>query len=121
MGRTARKLFSLKNHPEPDGDLIAFKRVLELVLDPGNQPVLFHCFGGKHRTGMIAMAIRYLQGGDWVNGKKTFFRGLELNPAQYEYLKYNRLFFRKENIKFIERFTKEDYFSFLKEKYGQYL
>ncbi|MBF0205727.1 MAG: hypothetical protein HQK53_02450 [Oligoflexia bacterium] len=41
--------------------------VLErILLGQVDGPVLFHCKGGIHRTGMAALAIRYLQGNAWI-------------------------------------------------------
>ena len=116
LGHHARKRFSLRKDGI-DGDIEDFYNILNLVLDPANQPVLFHCFGGRHRTGMIALAVRYLQGGWWVNGPTFKRNGLELNPAQFEYYRFNHLFFRKENLDFIERVSKEDRFLNLQQRF----
>ena len=86
---SSRDLFDFKG-PELDGGLESFYRVLELVLNKDNQPVLFHCFGGRHRTGMVALAIRSIQGGWWLSGPTKQRRGLQLNPAEYEYYKFNK-------------------------------
>jgi hypothetical protein len=100
-----------------DGGVDAFLEVMDLVLDPARQPVLFHCLGGLHRTGMIAMALRFIQGGYWVDGPKTRKHGLDLNPAEYEYSKFNPIFFRKNNIKFIRAFRNDPRFIELQERY----
>ena len=55
----ARRIFKLLDNGV-DGGINSFFGVLRIVLNPSNQPVLFHCFGGRHRTGMITLAIRYL-------------------------------------------------------------
>ena len=117
LGSVAKKYFKSSIHAKNSGDMDSFKRVLELALDQSKQPVLIHCFGGKHRTGMVSMAIRYLQGGEWTNGEKKKFLNWDLNPAQYEYTRYNKLLFRKENIEFIEKFSESDYFKEMKERY----
>lgn len=84
------------------GDMDAFYRVLDLVLN-SEQPVLFHCTGGHHRTGMVALAIRYLQGGAWREGKYIGpLRRQYLNKAQYEYYKHNTVQFESRNLDFIE-------------------
>lgn len=120
LGRTARELFE---HYDDgiDGDIENFMNVLNMVLDPTLQPVLFHCHGGRHRTGMIAMVIRYLQDEKWIHGETHRRWGLDLNPAEYEYYKFNRILFRKSNIHFIRKFIKDPRFQELKEKYGRLL
>ncbi|RAL05792.1 tyrosine phosphatase family protein [Aspergillus ibericus CBS 121593] len=37
-------------------------RILELMLDRGNHPILIHCNKGKHRTGCVVGCFRKLQG-----------------------------------------------------------
>jgi len=87
------------------GDMDAFYRVLDLVLG-GEQPVLFHCTGGHHRTGMVALAIRYLQGREWRGGKYPGpLRRPYLNKAQYEYYKHNLVQFQSKNLDFIEAWS----------------
>ncbi len=120
LGRKARKHFSYEDDGV-DGGVENFKKVLEMVLDEENQPVLFHCWGGRHRTGMIAMAIRYIQGGNWVGKKKYESWGMRLNAAEYEYYKYNKALYRKDNIKFIREFVKEPFFQNLKNQYSSLL
>lgn len=120
LGKEARKHFSYKDD-KIDGGIREFKTILELILDPNNQPVLFHCYGGLHRTGIVALALRYLQGGHWT-GKRTFRRwGMDLNLAEYEYYQYNRILFRKENVLFIRQFSREPYFAKLKKRYSSLL
>jgi hypothetical protein len=118
LGRKAKKLFEPKEDGL-DGDVDDFFLILNMVLDPKRQPVLFHCFGGRHRTGMIAMAIRYLQGGYWLDGPKRKEKGMWLNPAQSEYYEFNHTFFREENIKFIERVSQDLRFIKLKSRYSK--
>ena len=117
LGSKARRYFELRDDGV-DGGVDTFFSIMDLVLSKENQPVLFHCFGGRHRTGMVAMAIRYLQGGYWVDGPKKEAKGMMLNPAQYEYYKFNRSLFRKENIEFIEKIHKDPRFVELKIKHG---
>lgn len=99
-----------------DGDVEAFYRIMELVLDRENQPVLFHCLGGRHRTGMIAMAIRTIQGGHWVNGPKRRravfprIRSPYLSPLEQEYASFNTALFRFTNVRFIRDISKDDKF-----------
>lgn len=42
------------------------KRFLEIVRDPKNQPVLVHCYAGKHRTGAFC-AIYRMEIDGWSN------------------------------------------------------
>ena len=120
LGRRARRIFPIRDDGL-DGGTDSLKRILSLILDPDNQPVLFHCQGGRHRTGMIAMLIRYLQGGWWLTGEKKKRYGITLNPAQFEYYRFNHLMFRKSNIEFVEKFVQEEYFNNLKEVYSHSL
>lgn len=101
-----------------------FFKVVKLILDQSNQPVLFHCYGGLHRTGMTALALRYIQEGNWVDGPKRHkfvlakMHKLWLNPAQYEYVVYNPILFRSTNLRYIEEVSKMDEFIELKDQYG---
>ena len=116
LGRKARRYFQLGDG-EVVGGVDAVLSILNLILDPERQPVLFHCLGGIHRTGMLAMLVRFLQAGFWVDGPKTEAWGRELNPAEYEYFKFNPIIFRPNNIKFVEEFSKDERFLELQEKY----
>lgn len=93
-----------------------FFQVLDMVLKEENQPVLFHCYGGRHRTGMMAMALRYIQGGEWVDGPMRRMRVFPrmrsplLNPAEQEYAKFNRAMFRFTNVRFIRGLQDDDRF-----------
>jgi hypothetical protein len=104
-----------------DGGMDAFYRVLDLVLE-SKEPILFHCTGGHHRTGMIALAIRYLQGGAWREGD---FQGplsrQHLNKAQYEYYKHNPFLFENDNLDFIEAWAKTPEFAEYYELYNERL
>lgn len=80
--------------------------ILNLVLDPKNQPVLFHCLGGIHRTGMVAMLVRVVQG------------CLSWQEIVAEYHEFNPMLPREKNIKFVERFIRDPRFIAIKEKYG---
>lgn len=119
---TAVKYFGLIGDGKEDGGVDAFIRIMELVLDPNRQPVLFHCYGGRHRTGMVALMIRNIQGGEWVNGPTVTMtiggKKYQLNPAEYEYYRHNRSFMRKENIDFVREFVaKEPIFQEWQDKY----
>ncbi len=90
-----------------------FFNVLNLILE--NKSVLFHCTGGIHRTGMISMALRLIQGGSWIwefpfpivvfpGGKRV-----ELyNHAQVEYYLHNSHRYRPENILAVQKAFIED-------------
>jgi len=110
-----------------DGDIESFYRILEIVLKKENQPVLFHCLGGRHRTGMIAMAIRYMQEGKWINGPKRRrfvlprMRSPLLNPAESEYVDHNRELFRFTNVRFIRSESKTPRFIALKNEFKEEL
>ncbi len=51
-------------------------RALELIDDPSNQPVFFHCRHGKDRTGLVAALYRVL------------YQGCSPQKAREEWLKY---------------------------------
>lgn len=122
LGPKAKRLFGQIKDDQADGGVDAFVRVLKVVLDKDNHPILFHCLGGRHRTGMIALAIRYLQGGEWIHGPKKWVtylgKKLHLNPAQYEYYLFNKDLLRTENFAFIEKFSQDPEFQILKEQYA---
>lgn len=113
LGSEAQSEIGVVVDPALDGGVDAYERILNLVLDPSRQPVLFHCLGGRHRTGMVALALRYLEGGVWLRGSHEvrvppFFRLATLNNAQYEYYRHNTLQFRMDNLEFVETFFKRD-------------
>ncbi|MBT3984384.1 MAG: hypothetical protein HOE90_23715 [Bacteriovoracaceae bacterium] len=126
LGVKALGFFGKISDGKKDGSVDDFVRIMNLVLKPHSGPTLFHCHGGMHRTGMVGLAIRYLQGGHWLTGpKKTVYAlnktkvlKLTLNPAQYEYYTHNRFIFRVENLKFIEKFSKDPRFKKLDALYG---
>ncbi len=117
LGKEAIRLFGGDPKDGLDGGVEAFYRILDLVLDSNNGPVLFHCNGGFHRTGMIALAIRYIQGGKWLETPA----GQKLNNAQLEYNYYNVDFRRAENLAFIESISKTEKFKTYISKYRDLL
>lgn len=127
LGKKARQIFGPIDDNQVDGGIDNFVRILRIVLDKSNSPVLFHCFGGRHRTGMVTMAIRYLQGGNWVDGLRretyilTLNKTLSLNPAQYEYYQYNKELVREENFEFIEQFSQDAKFLELRDIFAKEL
>ena len=112
--------FEIKPDGKVDGGKDAFYRILEIVLNPKNQPVLFHCHGGIHRTGIIAMAIRYLQGGPWTKTLRVPYYHDDLlisNKAKQEYIIFNPKKPRVENFQFIDVVSLEPEFKKLSEIY----
>ncbi len=127
-----------------DGDMIdwpaqsssrrSFFNVLENILtSPG--PVLFHCKGGIHRTGMINLMVRYLQGGEWTQpdpkqvtvsrGNPPFSRKHAhtqiRNQAEAEYIAFNSHNFRQENLDTILHLSQDPLFQCLQAKFAPYL
>lgn len=102
-----------------------FFRVLELILE-NKEPSLFHCTGGLHRTGMIALAIRNLQGNLWT---KKFAHPVAVkvgllqrtvllrNLAEVEYYMHNQLQFREKNILSMRTLAYQPEFQNLQKKY----
>ena len=116
LGRSAKRAFGESPDDGVDGGIESFFRVLDMVLNIDNQPVLFHCWGGRHRTGMIALAIRYIQGGDFIKELPidSQFEWKEMTiktKAEIEYLKYaSNVKGRPENIYFMRRLVGSDRF-----------
>lgn len=96
LGVVGRRYFE-RGNGQIIGGISNLLTILKLILDPENQPVLFHCLGGFHRTGMVAMLIRVIQGMTWTD-------------LIEEYHKFNPLFPRQQNIDFVERFVNDDRF-----------
>lgn len=120
-GSEASELFLLASNQRPDGGIHSFLRVLSIILDPANQPVLYHCFGGMHRTGMVSMALRLIQGGWWQHGPQQNLGTIDLNPLEQEYLRYCGPLLRKDNIEFIRYFAQDPRFLELRKKYQDQL
>lgn len=106
-----------------------FYRILELILN-NEGAVLFHCTGGLHRTGMVAMAIRHLQGGEWTqpfaepiriltlgslsNGQEIYLQNL----AEVEYVLHNPNNVRLDNLEAVRDLVKEARFQELYQQYN---
>lgn len=103
LGPVGRKYFDLGDGTI-QGGIDTLTWILELILDPKNQPVLFHCLGGMHRTGMVAMLIRFMQKMPWER-------------IVSEYHAFNP-FPRKENIEFVSEFIKDPHYLKLCDKYS---
>ena len=108
-----RAVFGFHDEGKPTGGMDAFYRVLDLVLGT-DKPVLFHCTGGMHRTGMVALAIRYIQGGAWLTGDYT---RRHFNAAQFEYYQHNRVLIRQANLDFVERWSHSAEFEAYRKRY----
>jgi hypothetical protein len=48
----------------------ALLQALHAVLDPRHQPAVIFCYGGRHKTGMLSLALRYLQDPRWYFGPR---------------------------------------------------
>jgi hypothetical protein len=98
--------------------------------------VHFHCKGGIHRTGMVGLMIRYLQGGYWTDVKppqelqKMHVTWLGVptpqeveirNLAEFEYIQHNPSRIRPENLDAIRRLSQERQFRCLKKNFSYYL
>ena len=106
-----------------------FFHILNIILN-ANEPVLFHCTGGLHRTGMISLAIRTLQGNLWT---KPFKKPLVIqtgilnhdfelrNLAELEYYLHNPYRFRRGNIYSMRELTKYQEFRNLQLKFKDQL
>jgi hypothetical protein len=128
---------------ESEGGRESFYKVLEYILT-FNGAVDFHCIGGMHRTGMIALMIRNLQGGQWtaphakqiqVTRKvKHQLAGAQWpvpyaspvvaqlrNAAEVEYVKHNHTNFRQENLDAVAELSQDKRFECLKSAFGPYL
>lgn len=102
-------------NPTAEGGIDSLKRVLALILDPSRQPVLFHCDGGRHRTGMVALLIRSIQGGEWTDRPRFLIdsgalatQKRKVTTAQLEYFMHNPDYPRENNLLFVDKFTQED-------------
>ena len=129
-----KKYFESQIRTSGTGEHILAKKdnfyfILKLVLE-SRDPVLFHCTGGRHRTGMIAMAIRYMQGSYWT---KPFRQEIKVkipninhmvglrNLAEVEYYLHNKRFLREKNLQSLRALSQESKFKALSKKYGRSL
>ena len=108
----------------------ALKRML--TLDGATN---LHCRGGAHDTGIIALALRYLQGGTWIEKfqeNKTPYWLMDLhglhvvranisNIAEQEYYNHCSGDFRQHNLEMIKALSNEPFFQCLKRKFSCYL
>ena len=105
-----------------------FFKVLDILLkDQGSS--LFHCTGGLHRTGMISLALRHIQGGVWLKEfkkpvvirTKLFWQNSLKNLAEVEYYLHNPMKFRMVNINAMRTLVHQPEFEELKTKYKNLL
>lgn len=130
LNAEAVSLFGQRSDGKVEGGIDTFERILKIILDPKNQPVLFHCHGGRHRTGMVAMAIHKITAEaqkipatpiEYLN----FRYGIPLiDTIELDYRKYagaglyGPVLPRKENILFMRDFdVRNDLFNELVQKY----
>jgi hypothetical protein len=115
------------------GDKESFYNILDILLTKSGGCGLFHCKGGLHRTGMIALALRNLEGGIWTQKFiipikiKGYYNGIISsdyvleNLAEYEYLTHNEKNFRIQNILAMREISKDPRFLELKKQFGKML
>lgn len=119
-----------------NGDRMAFYQVLEEILTHDG-PLLFHCQGGIHRTGMTALMLRYLQGGKWTDrnlldeSQRTILfnrynimpaeTALISNHAELEYFLHNPINFRQSNLEAISAISEDARFKCLQYEFSLYL
>lgn len=127
LNETSLALFGDRGPSERDGGMATYKKIVEMVLDPENQPVLFHCHGGKHRTGMVALTLRKLQG-DKKLAEPQEVRGWPIQietEAELEYFQFasGNLFYppRYENLRFVRDMVKTAWFAEMRSKYQDQL
>jgi protein-tyrosine phosphatase len=51
-----------------------FGAVLRLIADPASHPVVFHCIGGKDRTGIAAALLLFTLGVPWDDVRRDYLR-----------------------------------------------
>ena len=81
--------------PFKEINILDFRRIMHLILDPTNRPLLIHCNKGKHRTGCVVACLRKI-------------RGWSLSAIFAEYLMFADPKARTEDQRFIEVFELED-------------
>lgn len=63
--------------------------ILDLILEQKEYPVVVHCYGGRHKTGVLSLGIRYLQDPAWLYGptKKVWVEHMMDDSFRQERLK----------------------------------
>jgi protein-tyrosine phosphatase len=64
-------------------------KILRIILDKTNQPVLIHCNQGKHRTGCVIGALRRVQGWHLEDALRQYrrFAGIKCRKLDQEFIK----------------------------------
>jgi hypothetical protein len=120
LNGAALKLFGPDPKDGLDGGIDAFYRIMDIVLDPANQPVLFHCLGGKHRTGMVGMTLRHLQSdkAKEVVSEDPIYQ----SRAEVEYKEFaGALSAREANVQFVRKFIKTKEYKDYQRRYRIFL
>ena len=60
-----------------------YKEFFKIISDPSNLPLIFHCAGGKDRTGIAAALFLYSLGVDMENIYKDYLLSAELINKKY--------------------------------------
>jgi hypothetical protein len=120
------------------GDTKDFLQSLSNMID-APWPLLIHCKGGRHKTGMFSLIIEYLAFNEamemdfdtpvsvplyknrvarWLDNKGGFFdiffggklyQEINLHPAELRYFEHNKNVFREKNIEFVRGIVSEKY------------
>lgn len=61
----------------------AFRRFFEIIADPDNTPLLFHCTAGKDRTGFAAALLLYALGADDETVMRDYVLSAECLKKRY--------------------------------------
>jgi hypothetical protein len=126
---------SLAENRQLVGNTMDFLQSLENMID-APWPLLIHCKGGRHKTGMFALILEYLAFNEamaedlispvvvplyknriarWLDRKGSFFEVFfggalfeqyNLHPAEERYFEHNKSVFREKNIAFVRGLIK---------------
>ncbi|MBF0205706.1 MAG: hypothetical protein HQK53_02345 [Oligoflexia bacterium] len=68
------------------GGITNLIQILKQIFTSANEgkAVYFHCKGGFHRTGIVALAIRHIQGGEWIRPFATPIKNIKAKPSKGE-------------------------------------
>lgn len=123
VGRNEPMLFKDSSGKEVRrrGNREALYEVLKEVLT-APYAVLTHCKRGYHRTGMLALMIRYLQGGNWIESMGADYGNDKVtNLAEYEYSLHNPNQLRSENLRAIRQLAQDERFKCIRDRYSCFL
>ena len=97
------ELFNIDlNHSPVPGDTSDFLQTLQNLIDTP-WPLLIHCKGGKHKTGMIAMIFQFLYLSHINSGYKPDFYSFESSPLYLSYITHAGHEPNKKNTDFVKR------------------